>query len=591
MVRRFLVVTVSVVVVLVSTALIAEPGNSPSSKKPRMLGKGNPFLLHDLPPGRVRSKIEGLPFQAWNRAMDWLHRFEFPENDLESMDVDNQGGVLYTDQAPVLPAGDGEPAPATEGEVSWQGAAAVDNAFLLHSRAGAPRVVYLDFNGHIFSGTAWSNGTISAAAFDLDEDPGTFNETERNFIAEIWHRVAEDFSAFDIDVTTEEPAVFDRHTGRILITSKTQTNGSEMPYSSYGGVAYIGVWGGSDYATYYSPALVYYDNLAKFPTYIAEASSHEFGHNLGLSHDGTGSTTYYGGHGSGATSWAPIMGNSYSRNVTQWSKGEYQGANNTQDDIGIIASELTMADDDHGDTMVQATPLTVDVNGQILVSNPELDPDNDYPDNKGKIESSTDQDMFYFQAAAGPIDLTVVPAWDAFYRDNKRGANLDIQASLLDESGAVLATSNPAAETDASISINVPGGNYYLVVTGVGSSNFSAYASTGQYFISGSISVTASNLPPIADFGVTCNDLNCAFVDYSSDPDGSITAWFWDFGDGATSSSPSPSHSFASAGSYPVSLRVTDNDDDTDIKIQSLTVTIDDIIPPVVTPPADITRE
>lgn len=33
-------------------------------------------------------------------------------------------------------------------------------------------------------------------------------------------------------------------------------------------------------------------------------------------HDGTGSTAYYEGHGSGETGWAPIMGTSYYKNLT-----------------------------------------------------------------------------------------------------------------------------------------------------------------------------------------------------------------------------------------------------------------------------------
>ncbi len=45
----------------------------------------------------------------------------------------------------------------------------------------------------------------------------------------------------------------------------------------------------------------------------------------------------------------------------------------------------------------------------------------------------------------------------------------------------------------------------------------------------------------------------------SSDPDGSITAYSWDFGDNLTGSGPSPSHSYAAAGFYTVSLTVTDN--------------------------------
>ena len=41
---------------------------------------------------------------------------------------------------------------------------------------------------------------------------------------------------------------------------------------------------------------------------VAEAISHEAGHNMGLHHDGTSTTGHYQGHGSGVTGWAPIMG-------------------------------------------------------------------------------------------------------------------------------------------------------------------------------------------------------------------------------------------------------------------------------------------
>ena len=124
---------------------------------------------------------------------------------------------------------------------------AVDEAFNLHSRPGAPNVVYLDFTGHTVTGTAWNGlaGTdpLVARPFDLDGSPSTFGATELAAIAEIWARVAEDYAPFNIDVTTEEPTSFDRHTGRVLITNSTDANGKAMPYNSAGGVAYIGVWG------------------------------------------------------------------------------------------------------------------------------------------------------------------------------------------------------------------------------------------------------------------------------------------------------------------------------------------------------------
>mgnify|MGYP001765422319 CR=1 FL=1 len=36
---------------------------------------------------------------------------------------------------------------------------------------------------------------------------------------------------------------------------------------------------------------------------------------MGLSHDGTASQAYYGGHGTGDISWGPLMGTGYDRNV------------------------------------------------------------------------------------------------------------------------------------------------------------------------------------------------------------------------------------------------------------------------------------
>ncbi len=68
---------------------------------------------------------------------------------------------------------------------------------------------------------------------------------------------------------------------------------------------------------------------------------------------------------------------------------------------------------------------------------------------------------------------------------------------------------------------------------------------------------------PIADFAWTPEsptDLeDAAFTDRSSDPDGHVVAWSWNFGDGKTSSDDDPVHRFADDGSYTVTLTVTDN--------------------------------
>jgi subtilisin family serine protease len=70
----------------------------------------------------------------------------------------------------------------------------------------------------------------------------------------------------------------------------------------------------------------------------------------------------------------------------------------------------------------------------------------------------------------------------------------------------------------------------------------------------------SGNSAPTASFTHSCTGLNCTFTDGSTDSDGTVTAWSWNFGDGSTSTARNPSHTYAAAGIYSVSLRVTDDD-------------------------------
>ena len=484
----------SICIVAFSGSVLAQSDQGLSS---RVFGLSQPASVDELPPGQLKTKLKQLPPQARSTALKWLQEFSFAEADVQSLDVDQEGGVFYADHLVVEGTAAADPVTGTDaGEVPQ---ATLDDAFLLHSRPGAPNVVFIDFDGHDFSGTAWNGGaSFQARAYDLDGSPGTFNATERDKIVDIWHRVAEDLAPFNIDVTTEEPASFDSHTGHILVTHTIDKTGADMPSNGGGGVAYVGVFGRSDYHTRYSPALVYYNHLGGGnETYVAEASSHEFGHNLGLSHDGTSTgTEYYQGHGSGLVSWAPIMGNSYYNNITQWSKGEYANANRTQDDLAIIDGKLGYVGDDHGDSQGDATLLELSPSGSVVSSNPEQDPHTILEENKGVINSLTDVDVFTFVAGTGVVDLAVTPAWDAFYRDtSRRGANLDVDIELRDVNNALVAASNPANNTSAAINVQVTQGAYYLWVTGTGNTDvpYSDYDSLGQYFINGSVPLGAAD--------------------------------------------------------------------------------------------------
>ena len=95
-----------------------------------------------------------------------------------------------------------------------------------------------------------------------------------------------------------------------------------------------------------------------------------------------------------------------------------------------------------------------------------------------------------------------------------------------------------------------------------------------------SIPVTVSggttNTPPVASFVVpsTCQvNSACSFTDGSTDSDGTIASWSWNFGDGtAVDVNQNPTHTFAAAGPYQVALTVTDNAGATNAITQSVTV-------------------
>ena len=91
------------------------------------------------------------------------------------------------------------------------------------------------------------------------------------------------------------------------------------------------------------------------------------------------------------------------------------------------------------------------------------------------------------------------------------------------------------------------------------------------------LEITVLNEPPQANFTITPaggnTTVNFAFSDTSTDSDGTIAEWAWDFGDGNASNAAEPMHHYALPGSYTVTLRVVDDQGANDTISHTVNVT------------------
>ncbi len=362
----------------------------------------------------------------------------------------------------------------TAGDQTFEPALATTDALTLHSRPGSKRTLFLDFDGMDITGKVWTEqyGAFTAPGYSIDDDPA-FNATELARIENVWLRVAEDYAPFDVDVTTEDPgdaAIERTNLADDVYGTRVAIVGTNPIYAKCrcGGVAYVSVFDQIGDHEDFQPAFVFTQGVGTGSKSIAEAAAHEAGHNLGLYHDGLVSgAAYYRGQGV----WAPIMGVGYYRPLTQWSQGEYGGANRTEDDLAVIAATgAPRMSDDVGDNRATAANL-----------NPGT--------TEGLIGTAQDTDWYRFTAQ----DLTTITV-----TPQAVSPDLDARLDLYDAAGSLLASDDAVSEQvstdiasglDASIAQVLPAGTYYVRVDGVGvgsptETGYSDYASLGRYELS-----------------------------------------------------------------------------------------------------------
>jgi photosystem II stability/assembly factor-like uncharacterized protein len=196
------------------------------------------------------------------------------------------------------------------------------------------------------------------------------------------------------------------------------------------------------------------------------------------------------------------------------------------------------------------------------------------------------QDMEFYNESVG----YAVGWWGEVFRSNDGGETWNLVPTpdnsinftdicLLGEDELWLSTSNDLAYYSATggqnwsvLDIGSQGLGYFSAITAIPGGDVLTVGYQGyiEHF-QGTIPPPL-NQPPVAAFSFVASGLDVNFTDISTDPDGEIISWEWDFGDGNGSTIQNPSHTYDTANTYIVSLTVTDNDDTTSTAVQFIVV-------------------
>ena len=368
----------------------------------------------------------------------------------------------------------------------------IRNPIVRNSLSSAPTNLYLSFAGDVISDQNiladridGGSGNVTIPAYDSDGDSTTYSPVEVAQIDEIWARVAEDFSPFDVNVTTVPPPTLN---GTAALQINIGGDGAFLVPSTAGFQAIQGAFSNPLLANI---GFAFPDNIQNAaptdPQHIAYNVSSSIATLFGL-----GTHPLYNSFGTqlaalnpGGLEVGPILGAPTNSLRDVWVNAPNDvGAGVFQDDLAAITSPfngIQYRTDDHADRRLNATSVVVGVGDELLT---------------GVIETSDDVDVFTFRTLETDATITVkgldvATQFAGITNPLNPGSNLDPVLRLLDSRGNELAMNdvafalNAANESlTASISMHLVAGSYSIEVSnGFDPLSGTRFGSLGQYTV------------------------------------------------------------------------------------------------------------